>query len=114
MQTLVKGIARISISLLIKVMLVDRERLLTLPFHVLNQAPKSSLDLLLGVCGLVNIPHRSGDKPMACLMDISLNATGVAGRIPVMFTIFLRRELCSLCRQKQRDDLKINVCVSGS
>jgi hypothetical protein len=31
-----------------------------------------------------------------------------------MFPIFLRCELCSLGRQKQRDDLKIDVCVSGS
>jgi hypothetical protein len=48
-QTLVKGITQISISLLIEVVLVDRERLLTLPFHVLNQTPKPSLDLLLAV-----------------------------------------------------------------
>lgn len=61
-QTLVKGITQISISLLIEVVLVDRERLLTLPFHVLNQAPKPSLDLLLAVCGLVNIPDRACDE----------------------------------------------------
>ena len=110
-QTLVKGITQISISLLIEVVLVDRERLLTLPFHVLNQTPKPSLDLLLAVCGLVNIPHRACNEPMACLMNISLNTNSLASRIPVMFTILLRRELGALCRQKQRNALKIDVVV---
>src|SRR5260370_42440838 len=113
MQTPVKGIAQLGIALLIKVWLVDRERLLTLPFHVLNQAPKSLLNLLLAFSRLVNIPDRTGDEPMACLMDISLNTDGLASRIPVMFTIVLRRELGALCRQKQRDALKIDVLMRG-
>jgi len=67
MQTPVKGIPQLGIALLIKVVLVDRERLLTLPFHVLNQAPQSLLNLLLAFSRLVNIPDQAGDERVRVL-----------------------------------------------
>src|SRR5260370_40760825 len=49
--------------------------------------------------------------PVACLMDIGLNACRSAGRIPVVFAILLRGELRSLTSQKQWDGSEIDVLL---
>src|SRR5258708_6331075 len=96
MHALMERIARIGISLLIKVVLVGGECVLALPFHVFDQAAQPSFDLFFTFRGLVNITDMTCDQPMPCLMDIRLNCYGLACRIPVVFSIFLWGQLCPL------------------
>src|SRR5713226_4920027 len=95
-HTLMKSIAGVSIQLFIKVMLVSGQGLFAFPFHVLNKSTKSSFDLFFAFRRLVNISDRSCHQPMPCLMYICVNSSRRAGRIPVMFPVFLWRELRTL------------------
>src|SRR5260370_39343944 len=93
MHTLMKSIARVSIQLFIKVVLVGGQGLFAFPFHVLNKSTESSLDLVFAFRRLVNISDRSCHQPMPRLVDICVNSSRRACRIPVVFPVFLWREL---------------------
>src|SRR6266567_6495109 len=73
----VELIAGIIIPFLIKVVLVDGKRLLTLPFHVLNQALQSPLQLRLILARLIDIPNFLRHVPMPALVDISLDMSSL-------------------------------------
>src|SRR6266566_386567 len=90
-HTLMKRIARVSVELFIKVVLVSDQGLFAFPFHVLNQSTESSLDLVFAFRRLVNISDRSCHQPMPRLVYICVNSCCLAGRIPVVLPVFLWR-----------------------
>jgi hypothetical protein len=113
MHALVELFTGISTLLFIEVVLVGSQRFFALPFHGLDESTEPLLDLFFAFRRLVNISDRPCNVPVPALVDVCLDTSRLTGRIPVVFPLFLGRELSSLGCQKQWDRLQIHVLAFG-
>src|SRR3989442_159012 len=90
------------VSMDIEVMLVGFQGVpSTLPGHVLDQLPQSALYFRFSGRTLINVSYRHSHVPMACLVNIDLDASSLAGWVPVTFAKRFWRDLRSSTGEKQ-------------
>src|SRR6266702_3634834 len=80
-----------------------------LPFDVLNEFPKASFHFCFCLCCLIDLPNSLSYIPVARLMDICINASSHACRIPEILAKRLGGEQCTSCTQEQWYGVRINL-----